>query len=384
MQRREFLVKASQGAITIAFSRALLTAQNRATSASVPVMIRTLEREILDLMEVTRAPGVSIALIRDGKLHWRRGFGIRRAGAAERIDHETVFHAASVSKTVFAYAVMRLVERGVIDLDTPLTRYSRFRILDGDPRLDLITARHVLSHSSGLQNWRSAANPLSIRFTPGERYLYSGEGYSYLQSVVTELTGRVDPERCGKFEAGLTVCATDFDSYMRAHVLRPLGMDSSGYVWTPKMEQHAAYPHDDQGRLLDLGKPSDIEAARYAAAGGLLTTPTDYAKFVIHIINPKSNERSRLQDSAINVMLRPQIKGGQSPESWRALGWEVVQTDTEDILLHGGNTSGFHAFAAASRTRKTGYMIMTNGDGGANLILKLILGDTTLNQLLMG
>ena len=182
MQRREFLVKASQGAITIAFSRALLTAQTRAAASGIPLLIRTLEREILDLMEVTRAPGVSIALVRDGKLQWRRGFGIKRAGSSEPIDHETVFHAASVSKTVFAYAVMKLVERGVIDLDTPLTRYSRFRILDGDPRLDLITARHVLSHSSGLQNWRSGANPLSIHFTPGERYLYSGEGYNRMSS----------------------------------------------------------------------------------------------------------------------------------------------------------------------------------------------------------
>jgi hypothetical protein len=100
------------------------------------------------------------------------------------VDHETVFQAGSVSKTVFAYAVMKLVERNILDLDTPLTRYSPIRILEGDPRLDLITARHVLSHTSGLPNWRSERNPLSIRFTPGERYLYSGEGYSYLQSVV--------------------------------------------------------------------------------------------------------------------------------------------------------------------------------------------------------
>ena len=86
--------------------------------------------------------------------------------------------AQSMSKPVFAYVVMKLSEDGALDLDTPLTTYSRERLLVNDSRLDRITARHVLSHTSGLQNWRSASEPLSIHFTPGERWLYSGEGYS--------------------------------------------------------------------------------------------------------------------------------------------------------------------------------------------------------------
>jgi CubicO group peptidase (beta-lactamase class C family) len=299
------------------------------------------------------------------------------------VDHETVFQAGSVSKTVFAYAVMKLVERGILDLDTPLTRYSPIRILEDDPRLDLITARHVLSHTSGLPNWRSERIPLSIRFTPGERYLYSGEGYSYLQSVVSHLTGRFDPLRCGEYEAGLRTCATDFDSYMRANIFIPFDMTSSGYVWTKTFEQHAADGHDEQQRLLDRKRPSDVDAARYGAAGGLLTTPTDYAKFLLQVVNPKSSARFRLQTNTIDEMVRPVIKGGDSPLSSRALGWEVVRTGTDDILVHGGDNAGFHAFAAASRKRKTGYIVMTNGDGGTNLIKKLIIGDTALNQLLM-
>ena len=160
-------------------------------------------------------------------------------------------------------------------------------------------------------------------------------------------------------------------------------MHSTGYVWNKRFERHAADPHDEQGRPLDRKMPSDIDAARYAAAGGLLTTPTDYAKFLIQIVNPKSTDRFRLQASTIAEMLRPHIKGGDSPASSRALGWEVVRTDTDDFMVHGGDNSGFHAFAAASRKRKTGYMIMTNGDGGTTLIKKLIIGNTALNQLLM-
>lgn len=128
--------------------------------------------------------------------------------------------------------------------------------------------------------------------------------------------------------------------------------------------------------------PTEIDAARYAAAGGLFTTPTDYAKFLIEIINPKPSDRFRLEPNTVSEMVRPQIKGGDSPLSSRALGWEIVQTETDDLLVHGGDNSGFHAFAAASRKRRSGYIVMTNGDGGANLILKLIIGDTTLNRLL--
>jgi len=83
-----------------------------------------------------------------------------------------MFEAASMSKPLFAYAVMKLCEKGVMNLDTPLTKYTPERFLKGDPRLDFITARHVLSHTSGFQNWRSEKEALKIHFTPGEKYLY--------------------------------------------------------------------------------------------------------------------------------------------------------------------------------------------------------------------
>jgi CubicO group peptidase (beta-lactamase class C family) len=97
----------------------------------------------------------------------------------------------SMSKPVFAYAVMKLCERGVLSLDAPLTKYTPERFLEGDPRLDLITARHVLSQTAGFQNWREEGDgQLKIYSTPGERFQYSGEGYSYLLSVVTHVTGQ--------------------------------------------------------------------------------------------------------------------------------------------------------------------------------------------------
>jgi CubicO group peptidase (beta-lactamase class C family) len=344
--------------------------------------IAVLKAEIPRMMERTQVPGLSIAVINDARILWRQGFGVKLASSNQHVDNDTVFDVGSVSKTVFAYAVMKLHERGILNLDTPLTRYTPLRIIDNEPRLDQITARHVLSHTSGLQNWRSGTEPLEIHFTPGERYLYSGEGYNYLQSVITHLTGHVDPSRCSTFEDGLKVCATDFDAYMHANLLVPFGMTSSGYVYTGSYERHAAAPHDAHGQPLPRQKASDIDAARYGAAGMLHTTATEYAKFLIEIIDPKPSDRFRLRKDTIAEMLRPQIRGGDSPDSWRALGWEVVHTEKDDFIVHGGDNSGFHAFAAASIKRRTGYVFMMNGDGGMELLKNLIIGDTPLNQLL--
>ena len=105
-------------------------------------MLADLEREIAKRMEEAKVPGLSIAIIKDGKLFWRRAFGVKDSASREPVDNDTLFEAASVSKTVFAYAVMKLCEKGVMNLDTPLTQYTSERFLQGDPRLDLITARH--------------------------------------------------------------------------------------------------------------------------------------------------------------------------------------------------------------------------------------------------
>ena len=165
-----------------------------------------------------------------------------------RVTHDTVFQAASMSKPVFAYAVMELAERGVLQLDTPLTKYTRKRLIAGDPRLDLITARHVLSHSTGLPNWRSSANPPQVKFTAGQKYGYSGEGYYYLQTVVTELTGREDRSICRRgYERDLEVCATDISVYLRKTILIPFRMRSSCYLASEQPGKRFAQGHDLKG-----------------------------------------------------------------------------------------------------------------------------------------
>lgn len=199
-------------------------------------LIAELEKQLPALLaKATTVPAVSMALVTDAKLRWRGAYGVKDFVSKAPVDPDTVFEAGSVSKTVFAYEILKLCERGVLDLDTPLTKYTPDRFIKGDRRLDLITARHVLSHTTGFPNWRSEKEPLAIQFTPGERWSYSGEGYSYLHSVMRHLTGHVDTSTCKTLHDGLRMCATDFDGNMRTNLFGPFGMASSGYLYREGM-----------------------------------------------------------------------------------------------------------------------------------------------------
>ena len=172
-----------------------------------------LESVSLRLLEDGIVPGLSVAVVQKGELVWHRGFGVKNAQTKEPVAANTVFEAASLSKPVFAYAVLKLVDAGKFDLDTPLTKYLPGNYDVGeDARLQQITARHVLSHTPGFPNWRRQGNPLTIHFTPGERFSYSGEGFVYLSKVIEHVTGE------------------KFNEFMKRMVFDPLGMADSSYV----------------------------------------------------------------------------------------------------------------------------------------------------------
>jgi len=393
MRRREFLVETSRAALSSCLLPLVARAQGNQKSAELKSgtssgnLIADLERLLPKLMEEAVVPGLSIAIIKDAKLLWRRGFGVKDSATKEPVDNDTVFEAASVSKTVFAYAVMKLCEKGVIGLDTPLTKYTPTPFLEGDRRLELITARHVLSHTSGFQDWRSGEKPLKIHSTPGEKFSYSGEGYYYLQSVVTHLTGRVNPKTCAKYEADLKVCATDIDAYMKGNLFVPFAMASSGYVWNDTLEKHAAVSHDSGGKPSAKKKPTATDAARYASAGGLHTTPTDYARFLIEIVDPKESDAFRLNKKSHQEMVRPQVKLDEQQKidgasSW-ALGWAIQERETGNVIVHSGGQDGFRSLAMASVERKSGFIILTNGDNGGKVINNQTLGGV-MNRLFAG
>ena len=158
--------------------------------------------------------------------------GLRDVAARLPVTTLTLFEAASLSKPVFAYAVLRLVAQGTLELDRALDSYLPAPYPIGDPRGTAITARHVLSHTSGLPNWRHATNEsLALAFAPGTKYLYSGEGYYFLQTVVEHVTGKPTAQ------------------LMRA-VLDDLGMRDSSYVWRDADVSTCALPYDAAGKPL--------------------------------------------------------------------------------------------------------------------------------------
>ena len=338
MQRRDFLLRSSQAALVTAFG--LPVSYSASIQDQTTELVKELERLIPKIMSERKVPGLSIALVQNGRLAWRKGYGVKDRLSQEPVNDETVFEAASVSKTVFAYAVMKLCEKGTMNLDVPLVKYSPKRFLDNDPRLDLITARHILSHTSGFQNWRTPEEPLKIYFQPGSDFLYSGEGFFYLQSIVTQLTGKVNPNACGTFEAGLKVCATDIGDYLERTVLQPHGMTSSGYLWNKTIGKNEALSHDLEGKFLTKPHQTATDLARYASAGGLLTSAQDYAKFIIGLFTPKENDPYRLNKNSISEMLRPQVKLREDQKidgasSW-ALGWAVQERPGGNVIVHSG------------------------------------------------
>jgi len=353
----------------------LLGTLAHANDASWRDGIAALEARIPTVMAEFKVPGLSIAMVRDASIAWRRGFGVRSRTSNLPVDNDTVFEGQSMSKPVFAYRVMKLCELGVLDLDAPLTRYTPDRYIN-DPRLDLVTPRRVLSHTTGWPNWRRPDDPLRFNFTPGERWSYSGEGYSYLQSVVTRLAGHTDPTRCGSYEMGYRVCASDFGDYMATHLLKPFGMGRSGYVWTEVMGRNQAGAHDKDGAPFARRKSTAIDVARYGSAGALMTTASDFARFQIEVMAPKPPDAFRLNAASRTEMLRPQIAVPDSPipASW-ALGWQVWRLEKGVAIAHGGDDDGFHSQSVFFPAQRSGFVIMTNSDGGVDLIWKGLLTD---------
>lgn len=348
IDRRGFLIEGTRAAVALSMLGAHSgRAQDDPRIVFLKSRIREWEQNIPRWLRDARLPGVSMTIIDAGRILWEGQFGLKDAVTNEPVRPDTVFAACSNTKPVFAYAVVKLCEKGAMDLDTPLTTYTARRIVEGDPRLDLITARHVLTHTTGFPNWREWGKPLAIQFTPGTERQYSGEGFSYLQSVVQEVT------------------RVPFPEFMRVNVLEPLGMTSSRIVWDDEAYlRRVARGHDKDGTpIVEPPRTAAEKAdalATYGAAAMLHTTPVDYSKFLIEIVDPKAPDAFRLNDGSLRDYLRPQFKRDDVTSS--GLGWVIAQVGALSFFSHAGSAPGWQCESFASVGRKSGIVIMTNGD----------------------
>jgi CubicO group peptidase (beta-lactamase class C family) len=324
--------------------------------ATTKAIIARLEKDVPHLLREADVPGISVALIRDGKLIWSGAFGVMNTETKKPVTAETVFEAASLSKPVFAYAVMKLVDEGKLNLDTPLNKYlgNNYDVVN-DKRINLITARHVLSHTSGFPNWRDndGTKTLLIHFTPGEKFSYSGEGIVYLSKVVEKITG------------------LPFEDFMQRYALGPLGMQASSYIWQDRFDSLKAYRHDLLGKLTGRNQPPGGHAAvpeEGNPAASLCTTAGDYAKFIIAILNGTGMKKATWEQ-----MLTPQIKvDDKYPQVAWGLGVGLETMAEGKYFWHWGDNGDSKAYVTAFLPGKNAMVYFADGSNGLSFTKEIL------------
>lgn len=329
------------------------------------------------LMKAAEVPGLSLAVINDDKIAYVKAYGFRDVEKKLPYTTDTIVYAASLTKVAFAYTVLQLVQDGVLDLDRPvyqylpkpLPEYEGYSDLAGDDRYKKMTARMLLSHTSGLPNWRAFEDDhkLHIHFEPGSRYAYSGEGLQVLQLVVETVTRKPLLE------------------LMQKDVFTPFGMEHTGMTWEPRFEGNFANGYDEAGKSLGPERKKHV-----LAAGSMLTTVSDYAKFMA-----AASRGDRLTPATRAEMLKPQIaindqhqfptlelKPTEDNKAIRlsyGLGVGLYWSPYGETFFKEGHDDGWGNYMVVFDKQKTGILILTNSSNGEGIfkeLLETILKDT--------
>ena len=302
-------------------------------------------------MKAFDVPGASIAVIRQARVLWSKTYGLKHVELGHPASPGTVFEAASLSKPVVAYGVLKLCRRGLMTLDAPLSRYMPHPYVHDEPRLDQINARLVLSHSSGLQHWiRAEGEEPAIQFDPGSKFSYSSLGYLYLQQAVEQITGE------------------SLADTIQREVLAPLRMRHSSMVWREDYDIDAANGYDEDGKRVEKWKP--VQAV---APASLHTTALDYARFMIEMLQSP--------EADVSQMLQPQITVNASI-AW-GLGWGLETSTAGAAFWHWGDNGSFKAFCLGYRAEQSGVVILCNGHKGLKMaepLVSMALGEGTLTH----
>lgn len=354
------------------------------------------------LMRIAGVPGVAIAVVDRGTPAWSGSFGVKNILTRDPVGEDALFEAASMTKPAFAYVAMRLADEKRLDLDTPLIAYRRPANLGDDPNLARITARHVLEHSTGLPNWASA--PLVTSSAPGSRYSYSGEAFIWLQLVVETIMG-----------AGL-------GSVMQAKLFGPAGMARSSFGWDEAIARSLVFGHSEPpegeralprqptrewgDRLLpvasrrrkpiaswtfedsvaamretDPATPPSTRDLLVNSAGGLLTTASDYAKFMALMMDRRDRAAWEIGEAARQAMLTPRIDV-RGRDIARAPGWEIEQSPVGPLFQHSGSNYGiFKTLGVGDARNGRAIVIFTNAANGSALAARIVREATGIDRL---
>ena len=352
--------------LLLALAATPAAAQNRGFDKAV-ADFRALHRA-----EVAKAgiAGSSFYVIRDGRTVIADHLGEQDADAHVPVDAATIYHWASITKSMTGIAIMQLRDRGLLKLDDPIIRYVPELAGVHDPFGDpsAITIRQLMSHSAGFRNgtwpWRDkewqpfeppgweqlkAMIPYTeVKFKPGSRFSYSNPGIVYLGQVIERLSGE------------------DFEVYVDKNILRQLGMTSSYFDRTPPY----LLPHRSHSYYIRDGKrvaaPFDADTGVTVSNGGLNAPLPDMAKYVAFLLGDPKNDLV-LKRSSLEEMWQPQISAGEdftqgrmATTTWSGLSFFLDQADGIRIIGHNGDQNGFRAYLSLCPDQHIGSLLTFN------------------------
>jgi CubicO group peptidase (beta-lactamase class C family) len=344
-------------------------------AAEIAELQKAFDDALPKLMHKREVPGVVVGIVSEGYVAWVKGYGYADKNRRILATEKTLFQAASISKPVSAWVVMKLVEEGRLDPDAPISKYlTRWRLPQSRFDNDRVTLRRILSHTAGLsipgylgflpgarlqtleESLTAAADsgnqPLAVVSPPGRGWRYSGGGYTLMQLVVEQVTKQ------------------SFAEFARRAVLAPLGMKDSSWRASDEVQSEMARAYDRAGNPLpDYGFTAE-------AAAGLISTAADLARFAAALMPGPSGEpqgRGVLKPQTLEQMLSPQ------PNSYNDLlfhgshwglgyGLKRLRSGGGLLVFHpGDNAPGWHGMIAALPEQRSGFVVLTNGEGGRTL-----------------
>ncbi len=336
----------------------------------------SLKHKIEFLMKTANVSGVCVSVFNKNKPVFVETFGFADVVEKKLLKSSSVLYAASFAKVVFAYIVMQLVQENQIDLDKPLVEYLNeplteykfnkwnrgFQDLKDDERYKKITGRMCLNHTTGFPNWRwfESDEKLRIKFEPGTRYSYSGEGIYLLQFVIEQITGK------------------DYETISQERVFKPLGMDNTSHLWQTRFDENITYGHNPKGERQDFEKWDQV-----GAAGSMSTTFEDYIKFYTALIQSKG-----LKKTSFNEMTKPWIRikskqqfgpnalvdneDNDNIELSYGLGVGLMKTPYGKAFFKEGHDDGWGHYSICFPEKEIAIVIMTNHDNGESIFKELL------------
>ena len=304
-------------------------------------------------MDSLQMPAVSMAFINDNKIVYHELFGVKNIETQEKVDTTTLFDAGSMSKTVFGFFVMKMVDQGLLDLDTPLYQYMEYPDIAYDERYKAITARMALSHTTGFPNWRfindegyfDPDNKLTLKFQPGTGFLYSGEGFKYLALVIAHLKG---------------IEKNELQALIKKEIFAPLDMGHSSYTWNDYIEKHRTDGHY-QGKV-NAGYAINAKNPDFIAAGSLQTDPIAYANFLIAIMGDKILSEKSYEEFLKIQSVAPADKEYNEPSYNYGLGIVVENSPYGTHYSHGGDNFSHTCRFMFNKEQRVGYVFFTNSE----------------------